>query len=745
MYFNTFDIDGCFSTTRSQSEGESLRTGVLSQAAPYFLIEEEAMFDTDKLKEQLQDREARENSTTEATEQEPEARLDSAGGLRIGVDTGGTFTDLVLLRDGALTIFKLPSTPDQPSNAVVEGLKKMVPEGEGFLIQHGSTVATNALIERKGARTLLLTTQGFEDVIEIGRQHRPGLYDLGASRPQSLVEPRFRIGVRERLAWDGSVLLPLEEKSLSWIANRIEQLKPDAVAVVLLYSFVNPDHERQLAQILRQGDVPISLSSEVLPEFREYERTSATVMNAYLTPTMSSYLDRLAKDELVQRGRLSVMQSNGGCISPDVASQFPVNTLFSGPAGGVTGAFELSKQAGFDRIITFDMGGTSTDVSLCDGQISTTREASVAGLPVPVQMIDIHTVGAGGGSVAWVDAGGLLRVGPVSAGADPGPVCYGKGEQLTVTDANLFLGLLDPDWFLGGKFQIAPERIRPALEKLAERMGSGTEEATLIDLCRGIRRIVETQMESALRVISLESGYDTRSFNLVSFGGSGGLHACDLTRELLIPRVIVPANPGVLSALGILAADVAKDASRTVHIDAASKSAQKEMEAVTGKLESGLLGEMKQEGCSSEKVTLTRSLDARYLGQSWELNVPLDADYLQSFHAKHEQFYGYSHSQLPVEIVTLRIRASASYGPIEFPKYELKSQEIPAGALIQEKKIRFAQDEQPTRFYVREKLLPANVIDGPAVILEYSATTYIPSDFSGRLDEFRNLILEQKG
>ena len=701
------------------------------------------MFDTDKLQEQLQDRNAPENPVKEATEQPPEPRAASESSFRIGVDTGGTFTDLVLLKDGALTIFKLPSTPDQPSVAVVEGLSKIVGDAEGFLIQHGSTVATNALIERKGARTLLLTTQGFEDVIEIGRQQRPGLYDLAASRPQSLVEPRYRIGVRERLAWDGSVLVPLEEKSLGWIVNRIGQLKPDAVAVVLLYSFVSPEHERQLGQVLREGEIPVSLSSEVLPEFREYERTSATVMNAYLTPVMSSYLGTLVKDELVQRGRLSVMQSNGGSVSPATASQFPVKTLFSGPAGGVAGAFELGKQAGFDQIITFDMGGTSTDVSLCDGQISTTREASVGGLPVPVQMIDIHTVGAGGGSVAWVDEGGLMRVGPLSAGADPGPVCYGKGDQLTVTDANLFLGLLDADWFLGGKFEVAPERIRPALEKLAEKMGLGTDEPTLIDLCRGVRRIVETQMESALRVISLENGYDTRTFSLVSFGGSGGLHACDLARNLLIPRVIVPVNPGVLSALGILAAEVAKDASRTVLIAAESSSSEEELKAVTTELERGLLEEMKQEGFSSEKVTLTRSVDARYLGQSWELNIPLDADYLANFHAKHEQFYGYSNDRQPVEVVTLRIRASASYGPIEFPKGELESEEIPPGALIQEKKIRFAQDEQPTRFYVREKLLPGTLIASPAVILEYSATTYIPSDFRGRLDEFRNLILER--
>lgn len=729
VYFNTFETRPSFE--KGAPVGSPNR--------------DEFMFDTEKLQAQLQPREKTPDRNQKGSKSQPREEPAASRGphqLRIGIDTGGTFTDFVWMQEGKLSIFKLPSTPGQPSEAVLEGLSRIVQKESGFLVQHGSTVATNALLERKGARTALLTTQGFEDVLEIGRQNRPGLYDLSASRPAPLVEPRFRIGVKERLAWDGSVLLPLEEKSVHWLANKLEQLKPDSVAVVLLYSFINPEHERRLGEALRASKMSVSLSCEVLPEFREYERTSATVINAYLRPVMSSYLDTLVESETVKRGRLSVMQSNGGSISPQAASRFPVNTLFSGPAGGVTGAFELCRQAGYQQVITFDMGGTSTDVSLCDGKVTNTREAAVGELPVPVQMIDINTVGAGGGSLAWVDAGGLLRVGPRSAGADPGPVCYGKGEEVTVTDANLYLGLLDPGWFLGGKFPLSPEKVGPALEALSQQLGGGKAERDLVDLCLGIRRIVETQMESAIRVISLESGYDTRQFSLVSFGGSGGLHACDLARSLLIPRIIIPSSPGVLSALGVLAADVAKDASRTVHIDLNSDSAKDQMEEVFKEREGILLEAMADEGFKPEQVALERSLDARYLGQSWELNVPFGNDFLKAFHDKHEQFYGYSNEKLPVEVVTLRVRASASHGQVEIPRFDLESAEPPAEALIQESQIRFGSAKKKTRFYSREELRPGNQLFGPAIVLEYSSTTYLPEDFQARVDEWRNLILE---
>ncbi len=666
--------------------------------------------------------------------------------LRIGIDTGGTFTDFVVSEEGRLSVFKLPSTPDRPERALLEGLARIVGEsGGGFLLQHGSTVATNALLERRGGRTLLLTTQGFEDLLEIGRQNRPALYSFTGSKPEPLVSYKHRLGVKERTLWDGSPLIPLENKSLDWLRNKVEQLDPDSIAVVLLYSYVNPEPEQRIAEALAPLGKSISLSHRIVPEFREYERASATVVNAYVAPVMSSYLKALASDPAVGRGRLTVMQSNGGAISAEAAAAEPVRTLFSGPAGGVSGAFEIARAAGFDRIVSFDMGGTSTDVCLCDGAISTTTEASIDGHPIPIQMIGIHTVGAGGGSVAWIDQGGLLRVGPRSVGADPGPACYGKGDEIAVTDANVFLGLLDPDWFLGGELPLAPERVRPALESLGQRLREATgRDWPPHELAEGVRRIVNTQMEGALRVISLEKGYDTRDFTLVSYGGSGGLHACDLARALLMPRVLVPANPGLLSALGILRADVAKDASLTLLWDAEGEDLAERVSEAFRPLEERVLGQLAEEGFEPSAVQLDRSIDARYSGQSYELNVPYGEAWMAAFHQKHEQFYGYSNPKLPVELVTVRVRGRASLPRPELPHFPVEG-ETPAGdALLQEKQLELGGRVVPTRFYPRNRLRPGNRIAGSAVILEYSSTTYVPEDFELRVDPWLNLVIEPK-
>ena len=438
--------------------------------------------------------------------------------LRIGIDTGGTFTDFVVLDRGKLTVFKLPSSPRQPSKTFLEGLSRAVAKRDGFLVQHGSTVATNALLERRGAKTVLVTNHGFEDVLEIGRQNRPGLYHLGGSRPAPLIPRRRRVGIKERLLWDGETLIRLEQKSLDWLKKKVKQLAPEAVAVVLLYSYVNPENEQRIADALQDNGCFVSLSHQVLPEFREYERTSATVINAYVAPVMTSYLKALMEDPVIERGRLSIMQSSGGTMSAEAACRQPVRTLLSGPAGGVVGAFRLAALAGHEQIITFDMGGTSTDVCLCQGEVGTTHEASIDHYPVGLQMIDIHTVGAGGGSIAWIDSGGLLRVGPRSAGADPGPACYGSGEEATVTDANLFLGLVNPDWFLGGEYELHPDRARGALARLAKKLtqnsGRSWQER---EVAEGIRGIVATQLERALRVISLERGYDTQGLHFAQF------------------------------------------------------------------------------------------------------------------------------------------------------------------------------------------------------------------------------------
>ncbi|MGH9338645.1 MAG: hydantoinase/oxoprolinase family protein [Acidobacteriota bacterium] len=662
--------------------------------------------------------------------------------LRIGIDTGGTFTDFVIQDNGVTTVLKLPSTPEAPEKAILEGLARLVQDRADFLIQHGSTVATNALLERKGARTLLVTTHGFEDIIEIGRQNRPGLYMLSASRPEPLVPARLRLGVKERTLFDGTILVPLENKNLEWLRGKVEQLSPESIAVVLLYSYVNPENETKIAQALEATRVPISLSHQVLPEFREYERTSATVINAYLTPVMSRYLQALAADPLVQKGRLTIMQSNGGATSAESAALQPIRTLLSGPAGGVVGAFQRVRQAGYEKIITLDMGGTSTDVCLCNGGIQTTSEAQVDYLPVPVQVIGIHTVGAGGGSIVWIDEGGLLRVGPQSAGADPGPVCYGKGEDVTVTDAHLFLGAIDPDHFLGGEMQLLPERVLPALEHLAQKLNEVSDRAwTPTEIAEGVIQIANTQMESAIRVISLQKGFDTRDFTLVSFGGGGGLHACDLARSLLIPRVVIPPDPGLLSASGILLADVVKDASLTLMRHSGEADLTERLKEAFGPLEERIRRQLVEEGFPESEVGIEKSLDMRYVGQSYEIPVPFSEGFLGGFHELHQQFYGYSNALLPVEVVNVRVRGTGRYSGPEIARSPLECQEPPAEAIVQERPVALRGESLPTRFYLRKSLRPGNRLSGPAVILEYSSTTLLAPDFTAQVDEWENLVL----
>lgn len=666
--------------------------------------------------------------------------------LRIGVDTGGTFTDIVLLENGKISVFKLPSTPDQPETAVLEGLGRFLEDREGYLVQHGSTVATNTLLERKGAVTLLVTNEGFEDVLEIGRQNRPELYNLSASRPQPLVQTAYRLGIKERSLWNGESLVTLEEKSLQWLQRKVGQLSPESIAVVLLYSYVNPEAEKEIAKALQSNDIPVSLSHNILPEFREYERTAATVVNAYLTPRMSKYLSALSGDPLIQKGKLTIMQSNGGSISAELAHSAPIRTLFSGPAGGVVGAFQLAREAGYEQIITFDMGGTSTDVCLCDNQITTTKEAFVDHYPIPLQMIGIKTVGSGGGSIAWIDSGDLIRVGPHSAGADPGPACYGTGEEPTVTDANLCLGRIEPDHFLGGEMKLCSDRSRVALNKLGAQLGNHTGTAwEHTELAEGIVKIVNTQMEGAIQVISLQRGYDTRDFTLVSFGGAGGLHACDLARSLLLPRVVVPPNPGLLSALGILRADVVKDTSLTVMLSSRDPGLPESLREHFQPLEDAVRRQLAEEGFSEQTSTVQKSLDVRYEGQAYELNIAYTSDFAEQFHRLHSQFYGYSNPNLPLDIVNVRVSGSGKHPEVPIAKFGLQSASTPEEARIHEKQVIFDGVAVPTSFYVRENLKPGHHIEGPAVILEYSSTTLLRPDFNAHVDEWLNIVMEPLG
>ncbi len=470
---------------------------------------------------------------------------------RLGVDTGGTFTDFVWQdANGRLQIHKQLSTPHDPSEAILSGIEAHKIDETADLV-HGSTVATNALLERRGARTALITTKGFADVLAIGRQNRPDIYALVPTKPEPLVPQPYRFEVDERITAQGEVLVPLNLATLTLILDQIEAENIESVAVCLLFSFLYPQHEQQIKAVVhaRFPELPLSLSSEILPEYREYERTATTVINAYVTPLMNRYLTRLATN--VHPRRVTVMQSNGGVISAKTAGEEAARTALSGPAGGVVGARFVASQAGFDNIITFDMGGTSTDVALCPGRLPTTSAGTIADMPLRLPIIDIHTVGAGGGSLAFVDAGGALHVGPKSAGADPGPACYGNGGTgATVTDANLLLGRLDADRFLGGKMRLDETAVSHTLTTLADQMGVADAETA----AWGLIQVANANMERAVRRISIERGYDPRRFTLVPFGGAGSLHACELAQNLQIPRVLIPSVPGVLSALGMLVA-----------------------------------------------------------------------------------------------------------------------------------------------------------------------------------------------
>ena len=657
--------------------------------------------------------------------------------ILIGVDTGGTFTDVVFKEGDRWGVYKLLSTPENPATAVLEGLAR-VAGGRRRQIVHGSTVATNAILERKGAATALITTGGFTDVIEIGRQNRTRLYDLAYRKEPHIVPPERRFGIGGRILYNGEEMAPLDLSEVRSIVGTFDSLGVESVAVSLLFSYVNPSHEREIGAVLESAGIPHSLSHEILGEFREFERTSTTAINAYVSPKMRSYLGDLM-DGLGAGDTLGIMQSNGGSISADTAMKESVRTILSGPAGGAVGAFEIGGTAGFDKLITFDMGGTSTDVSLMDGRLSLTLESTISGYPLKVPMIDIHTVGAGGGSIASLDAGGSLRVGPESAGADPGPICYGKGERITVTDANLFLGRLIPDNFLGGHMRLRTEGLEGYFERLAKPAGLSP-----LELAEGVLSVANTTMEKAVRVISVERGYDPREFALFAFGGAGGLHAAFLAGLLNIPTVIVPVNPGILSAMGMIMADVIKDYSLTV---------MKHEDDMTGESLSGLfssleergMAELRAEGIAAERCVLERYLDMRYRGQSYEIIVPMDDDYVGAFHLLHEQTYGYHNRDKVVEIVNIRLRARGLPDKPRFGTLPRGGTRPPEEAFLGQRPAVFDQKPMKTHIVDRSRLLAGNWIAGPAIVIEYSSTTVVPPFAEVSVDDYGNLILEITG
>ncbi|HEX7312703.1 MAG TPA: hydantoinase/oxoprolinase family protein [Pyrinomonadaceae bacterium] len=678
--------------------------------------------------------------------------MTKGGRVRVGVDTGGTFTDFVYHAGGRGRIFKVPSTPDDPSRAIVEGLRRAAREAgvrvSDLEVVHGTTVGTNALLERKGARAALVTTEGFEDVLVIGRQARGSLYDLNWTRPAPLVEDALRFGVRERVAADGSVVEELKTEEVDALIRKLKRARPESVAVCLLFSFARPEHERRIERALSDAleGVPLSVSHRILPEYREFERTSTVTINAYLQPLMGSYLGRLGAH--VPAKRLRVMQSSGGSISARAAASEPVRTILSGPAGGVVGAAHAAGAAGFDDVVTFDMGGTSTDVALvAGGRLRLTNEASVAGLPVAVPVLDIHTVGAGGGSIARVDAGGSLRVGPESAGAVPGPACYGRSELPTVTDANLVLGRFGGADLLGGEFELDESRAVGALTTLAREMTEASGRAvSAVEAALGVVRVVNAGMERALRAVSVERGFDPRGCTLVTFGGAGGLHAVELARSLRVPRVLVPLAPGALSALGCLRADVVKSSSRTLMLevggDAEAQSARVERAFVEMERESRAA--LKREGFDDERQTHERTVAARYAGQSFELEIAWGGGrrLVERFHREHEARYGYAQSADTVEVVSARMRSA---GLVEALKEQrprrAKSEDInvkPHGTA----RVHFDEGARALAVYRREELAAGARLRSPCVVTEYSSTTLVPAGTRAFVDGLGNLIIE---
>ena len=652
----------------------------------------------------------------------------------LGVDVGGTFTDFFYFRDGVLEISKLPSTPLNPADSILTGLRTKGWQPEHVV--HGTTVATNTVLERSGSRVAFVTTGGFRDILQIGRQSRPNVYDLEPQRLPLIVPSELCFEASERIDFQGKVLETLDTEEIRRIVAAIEASAPEAVAVCLLFSFLNPDHEERLGEALRASGFEVSLSSDILPEPREYERAVSTVLSAYVAPKMKGYLSEL---ESLLRAHgcedLSVVQSSGGKLSAAQAGSLAAATLLSGPAAGVTGAFSVAQAAGFENLITFDMGGTSTDVCLCPGKIPRTSDWSISDLPVRLPAVDVHTVGAGGGSIAWLDEGGALRAGPSSAGADPGPAAYGRGGPATTTDAHLALGQLDESSFLGGDFAVNGQASVAALSNLG--LGSAAEAA------RGVLTVANSVMEKALRLVSVERGFDPADFTLVAFGGAGPLHACELAQALGIRRILVPRHPGLMSAVGMVWAEAMRDYSsplaRSLGSDFEDGDFLASLRSQVSDLETRAREEMDSD------AVLEPALDMRYAGQGFELTIPWTGgsqdDLLGDFHAEHHRLYGHADRDRVVETTTARLRARM---PIESPDQV----ELPAGlpdpspAMTGSRLVQLeATIEAPV--YDRELLLADNRIAGPAIVSQFDSTTLVLPGWQAVVDRNGNLVMEE--
>jgi N-methylhydantoinase A len=711
--------------------------------------------------------------------------------MRIAVDTGGTFTDCVMFDGGKVRVVKVFSTPANPAQGVVQGLRAIEARSAvaktrslgAIEVLHGTTVGTNTVLERRGGRVALVTTGGFEDLIEIGRQNRPRLYDFDVQRQPPLVPRDRRFGIKERVGSGGQLLAAPSGAEIERLRRKLRRSDAESIAVCFLFSFANPRNEAAVAAALERLGLPLSVSHRILPEFREYERLSAVVINAYLAPRLGRYLEELehavaghadrdvsesgGPPERQGRGRVFVMQSSGGITTAEVAAREPVRTILSGPAGGVVAAAWLARRMGLKRAISFDMGGTSTDVCLFEGAPRTTRETTLGDLPIAVPVLDIHSVGAGGGSLARIDAGGALRVGPESAGAEPGPACYGRGgTRPTVADANLLLGRLDADHFLGGTVKLDVGAAGQSFKEfMADSRASGSGIKTVIDLALGIIAVANATMERALRLISVERGHDPREFSLICFGGAGGLHAAELAQSLGLVSVVVPRDPGAFSALGILISDVVKDVSQSILLAvppavtpaAAMKrsSLWDDLKRRFARLEQDARSQLEEQSLIAGAARAERRLDVRCTGQSYELTVPFTPEFARQFHLAHERAYGYAHQERPIEIVNLRVRLTVPNALAARQQRESKARSArtsqpraPQTAILDSKPVWWRVDAAQARalktaFYERDRLPRGSELHGPAVLVEYSSTTAVPPGWRCRVSNDLNLVLSQ--
>lgn len=677
--------------------------------------------------------------------------------FRIAVDSGGTFTDIALLDENRqkLHITKVPSTPDNPAIAVMTGVLKVLAENnvssqEVSYFLHGTTVATNALLELKGAVTALITTRGFRDVLEIGRQTRPSLYNFFQKKAPAIVPRDLRFEIEERILYNGEIETPLNQEQIFVLVKMFKDKGIESAAVCFLHSYLDPQHEKTVKKILSKElpEVFVSCSSEILPEFREYERTSTVCINAYVMPAIKKYLEDLEvrlKEENIQ-SPLYIMQSNGGIIPSKMAREHSARTLLSGPAGGVNAGVHLSRLMEEPNLITMDMGGTSLDVSLISGgQPRYSTESSIGSYPLRLPMIEIHTIGAGGGSIAYIDSGGALKVGPESAGAVPGPACYGRGgDSPTVTDANLVLGRINPDYILAGEMEIYSEKSVQVIRKhIADPLGLTVEAAA-----EGIIKVVNANMVRGIRVVSVEKGFDPREFALVAFGGAGPLHALELARELAINKVIIPPQPGINSALGMLAADIRRDYVLT-RIIREEKLQVEYLNLLFKDLQSKALKELEREGFKYENLHFHHSADLRYPRQAYEINIPLGAEklnketlekMLQEFHDVHLKTYGYNRQEEMIELVNVRLSVVGKMHSFQIKAERMVDRDL-GEAKNSFRSIYYDGKFIKTPVYNRDKMTPGGEIEGPAVVEQLDSTTVIIPGKTAYIDSYRNLII----